>query len=79
MAQQGGATVGGRDLGNRGHAIPGVRTVGLAAPEAAPRKVVRVSEFCRRYDVAQPDEAPAGFLPEPPLWLMASTGSTSSW
>jgi hypothetical protein len=52
MAQQGGATVGGRDLGNRGHAMPDVRTVGLAAPEAAPRKVVRVSEFCRRYDVA---------------------------
>jgi hypothetical protein len=34
MAQQDGATVGGRDLGNRGQPMPGVRTVGLTAPEA---------------------------------------------
>ena len=40
MAQQGGATVGGRDLGNRGQAMPGVRTVGLAAPEAVVRQCI---------------------------------------
>ena len=34
----GGATVSGCDLGNRGQAMPGVRTVGLAAPEAALRR-----------------------------------------
>jgi len=28
------------------------------------------------YDARWPDEAPAGLAPEPPLWLMASTGST---
>jgi hypothetical protein len=35
MAQQGGPADGGRHLGNRGEAIPGVRTERLTAPEAA--------------------------------------------
>src|SRR5215470_10300339 len=30
-----------------------------------------------RYDAVSPDEAPAGLAPEPPPWLMASTGRTS--
>jgi Sodium/hydrogen exchanger family len=36
-------------------------------------------EMYRRYDACWPDEAPAGRPPEPPPWLMASTGSTPSW
>src|SRR4029077_2599753 len=31
----------------------------------------------RRYDAVLPDEAPAGVTPEPPPWLMASTGRPS--
>jgi hypothetical protein len=29
------------------------------------------------YAARWPDEAPVGLVPEPPLWLMASTGRTS--
>src|SRR6266568_6097936 len=35
--------------------------------------------MCCRYDAIWPDEAPAGWPPEPPPWLMASTGSRPSW
>src|SRR6478672_4553607 len=36
-----------------------------------------VSRICRQYDAVLPDEAPAGVTPEPPPWLMASTGRPS--
>src|SRR5690348_10830495 len=40
---------------------------------------LRGQKMCRRYDAIWPDEAPAGWPPEPPPWLMASTGNRPSW
>src|SRR5215469_5923678 len=35
----------------------------------------KIASSSSRYDLGKPDEAPAGWPPEPPPWLMASTRS----